>query len=150
MPPGHNAITYVQADVRVALTALLILSGGSHTRARNVKGIHACPHLVAFHLSLCSDRWTLCLGSFWINYNNYLWSCVRPVASLICFCVLCFRNKDFMNKKHWEEKKLKKSLKSWFIFYWTYFSIINIINYASKILKSIKGCWNHFHKGEKT
>lgn len=37
MPPGHKAITYVQADVRVALTALLILSGGSHTRARNVK-----------------------------------------------------------------------------------------------------------------
>lgn len=108
MPPGHNAVTYVQADVRFALTALLVISSGSHTRVRNVKGIHACPHLVAFQLSLCSDRWTLCLGSFWINYKNYLWSCVRPVPSLICFCVLCFPNKDFMNKKHWEEKKIKK------------------------------------------
>lgn len=50
MPPGHNAITYVQAGVRFALAVLLILTGGSYMRVRNVKRIHTCPHLVVFHL----------------------------------------------------------------------------------------------------
>lgn len=51
MPPGPNAIAYVQAGVRFALAALLISTGGSHTRVRSVKGIiHTCAHLVAFQL----------------------------------------------------------------------------------------------------
>lgn len=49
-PPGHNAITYVQAAVRFALAVLLMPTGGSYVRMRNVKRIHTCPHLVAFHL----------------------------------------------------------------------------------------------------
>lgn len=50
LPPGHNAITYVQAGVRFALAILLIPTGGSYMRMRNVKRIHTCPHLVAFQL----------------------------------------------------------------------------------------------------
>lgn len=50
MPPGPNAITYVQAGVRFALAALLVSTGGSYMRVRNGKGIHTCPHLVALQL----------------------------------------------------------------------------------------------------
>lgn len=49
-PPGHNAITYVQAGVRFAVAVLLMPTGGSCMRMRNVKKIHSCPHLVAFQL----------------------------------------------------------------------------------------------------
>lgn len=40
----------MQAGVRFALAVLLILTGGSYMRVRNVKRIHTCPHLVAFQL----------------------------------------------------------------------------------------------------
>lgn len=40
----------MQAGVRFALAVLLMPTGESYMRVRNVKGIHSCPHLVAFHL----------------------------------------------------------------------------------------------------
>lgn len=40
----------MQAGVRFALAVLLIPTGGSCMRMRNVKRIHTCSHLVAFQL----------------------------------------------------------------------------------------------------
>jgi len=75
MPPGPNAITFVQADVRFALAALLISTGGSYMQVRNVEGIHTCLHLVAFQVSYTAQAggpyaWAVSASIIKITYDH--------------------------------------------------------------------------------
>ena len=75
MPPGPNAIIYVQASVRFALAALLISRGGSYTRVRSVKGIHTCAHLIAFRLFYTAQAggpyvWAVSASIIKITYDH--------------------------------------------------------------------------------
>lgn len=92
MPPGHDAITYVQAGVRFALAVLLIPTGGSYMRMRNVKRIHTCPHLVVFQLFYTFAAggpyaWAISASIIKIAYVD-----VWEHWHLYLLCVLCLPN----------------------------------------------------------